>query len=302
MESTASRPKDLKERVLDAIDAKLANSPLDLTVPSIAEHVWVQLESLSAHQVEEFLRNGRHTLSVLYLDFMATRENPLGAYDMISHVLFTQRTYQLVVKHAIHSPFSSSSLPIAKSLVYFWVAALQRSLDPAEFVAWFACVFGPVIETAENTIKAETPGPDDATKEDTTKDVEAEQPPAKRQRTDTEAKYKNALVTFSQLRTVASEAAKVRPLRPRSSSSNVIARAESEVLGRVRQAAASITQTTLAPSSSFAPVLDPKPLRMPGAWPLSPLRTRAACQDSVSQFRHSYVQLAKPQHFCPLQH
>ncbi|KAF8141102.1 hypothetical protein K438DRAFT_1878763 [Mycena galopus ATCC 62051] len=157
--------------------------------------------------------------------------------SIISHALFTQRTYQLIIKHAIHSPFSFS-LRRAKSVVYFWVAALQRSLEPAEFVAWFARVFGPVIETAENPIKAcvfntvaiqpidgsfirEARGPDDATK-----DVEAEQLPAKRQMVDSEAKYMKALDTFSQLCTVPSEAAaKAKPLRPRSSSSNVVARA-----------------------------------------------------------------------------
>ncbi|KAF8133076.1 hypothetical protein K438DRAFT_2031661 [Mycena galopus ATCC 62051] len=159
-----------------ALPSPFSPSPLPLSAPSIAKHIWVQLESLPAHQVEEFLN------------------------------------YLTCIVHAKDA---------REDVVYFWVAALQRSLEPAEFVAWFARVFGPVIETAENPIKAEARGPDDATK-----DVEAEQLPAKRQMVDSEAKYMKALDTFSQLCTVPSEAAaKAKPLRPRSSSSNVVARA-----------------------------------------------------------------------------
>ncbi|KAF8126411.1 hypothetical protein K438DRAFT_2001434 [Mycena galopus ATCC 62051] len=279
MESTVSCRKDLKDLVLDAIDAQVAQSPFDLAAPSIAKHIWVQLESLPAHQVEEFLN---------YL-------------TCIVHAK------ELIIKHAIHSPFSSSSLTRAKSVVYFWVAALQRSLEPAEFVAWFGRVFRPMIETAENTIKAEARGPDDATKEDTTKDVEAKQPPAKRQRTEHRGEIQERVVGG-----LSSNMGYILPTlygavgssgEGQASASQVVlvARAQPEVLGRVRQAALSITQTTSAPSSSFAPVLDSKPLRIPGAWPPSPLRTRAACQDSASHFRNSYVRLAKPQHRCPLQ-
>ncbi|KAF8133098.1 hypothetical protein K438DRAFT_2031676 [Mycena galopus ATCC 62051] len=182
MESTVSRCKDLKDLVLDAIDAQVAQSPFGLAAPSIAEHIWVQLESLPAHQI-------------------------------ISHALFTQRTYQLI---AIHSPFSSSSLTRAKSV------RIQHHCNTT----------------------------DEATKEDATKDVEAEQPPAKGERTDTEAKYKNGFIGYI-LPTLYGGAGSSGEGQASASQVVLVARAQPEVLGRVRQAAVSVTQTTSAPSRNL---------------------------------------------------
>ncbi|KAF7374610.1 hypothetical protein MSAN_00345600 [Mycena sanguinolenta] len=277
-------PKDeVMAAVTDYIQSKV--SPFDLASRSVPESFWLELGSPSDLRIEELLRSGRQALSTLYFD-MHTSVQIRWERTMctISQCVFNHRTYQLLLQHT-KSPVGSSSSPtIRMHFVHLLAAALQQSLEPPEFAAWFEKVFGPLILCAERAIKEQL-------REQDTDAEDGGQPRAKRPRTE-EAKYSKSFDFFLRLRSARPfEATEPWPC-PSSSvygsqgtsprlvlqvvkppnSSQLVGVTVTEA-GRVREAVASIQRKNSPPSVPFfAPTLNLPPRLMPGAWPPSPPR------------------------------
>ncbi|KAF8205650.1 hypothetical protein K438DRAFT_1931964 [Mycena galopus ATCC 62051] len=289
-----SRDKLLKDAVVAAVDTEIQRSCPQSTFPAVSPTFWLRFESSTVLQIEEMFRTGRHSLAVLYFCYNKDRGITQRTYEIVQQSIFTQRTYRELFNHAdfLGSPQSTA---ISTQIFLLWVAGLSESLEPARLTDWFRGVFGPLIGSAEQVIM-------DTDSDDS--DSETEQPPNKKLRLDSDGKYATAREILRQLRSLEPQAASTRPSRrsPSSTSTSNGGAKPGEPIGRVRQAAASITQKSPPPSCpAFAPVLDPKPAAMPGAWPPTPPRPFKRTRSSTfSRFSSTTSHHRPPTHFCPV--
>ncbi|KAJ7130215.1 hypothetical protein C8R44DRAFT_775084 [Mycena epipterygia] len=150
---------EAKTEMVAAIGESISMSSFTLHDPTLAERVPRELTSDSERT--EFLQAAKQALSNSYFQFMSGRSNPFGAYDTISQHLFTGRTYKLLIEHA-KAPINVADTPaVSTQLFLFYVGTLHESLSLADFAAWFAAIFGPLIEAAERVLRATAGNQDD---------------------------------------------------------------------------------------------------------------------------------------------
>ncbi|KAF8133080.1 hypothetical protein K438DRAFT_1998296 [Mycena galopus ATCC 62051] len=282
------------DAVIAAINAEIKRSCPRSTFPPISPAFWLSLESPTDIQMQELSRTGRHTLAVLNFHFTKGRGITQRAYQTIQQCVLTRRTY-CELKH-MDFPGSPQSTTISVQVFLLWVAGLHDSLEPARLIDWFHGVFGPLIESAEQIIREQLKDTDDTDSDDS----DAEQPPNKKLRLDSDGKYATACEILRTLRSLEPQAASAGPSR-RSPSSTSTSNGDTK-RGAVRQATASILQKASPPSCpAFAPVLNPKPAAMPGAWPPTPPRPFKRTRNSTfSRFASTISHHRPPTHFCPV--
>ncbi|KAF8206121.1 hypothetical protein K438DRAFT_1816587, partial [Mycena galopus ATCC 62051] len=287
----------LKDAIVAAVDAAIKKSCPKSTFPAVPPAFWLRLESPTDLQIEELLRTGRHSLAVLYFCYNKDRGITQRVYETVQQCIFTQRTYCEVINHADFPGSSQSTAVISAQVFLLWVAGLSDSLEPARLADWFRGIFGPLIESAEEVIIDADTDSDDS-------DSETEQPPNKKPRLDSDGKYGTLLEILCRLRSWKPEPASAERSRRRPSSTSTSngGAKPGEPVGRVRQAAASIMEKSPLPSCpTFAPVLDPKPAAMPGAWPPTPPRLFKRTRNSTfSRFASTTSRRCPPTHFCPV--
>ncbi|KAJ7852311.1 hypothetical protein B0H13DRAFT_40317 [Mycena leptocephala] len=144
--------KEAKDGVLSAIDDAINRTTFNLESPAVSEQAWADLDSPPALVIEELMRDGRQATARLYCSFMKGHLLPLGAYDTIWQKLFTHRTFKRLLERPGSPLGSSEAGHIYSQFFFLWVAALETSLEPTVFTAWFGDIFGPLIEAAEHQI------------------------------------------------------------------------------------------------------------------------------------------------------
>ncbi|KAJ7625039.1 hypothetical protein DFH06DRAFT_1142353 [Mycena polygramma] len=140
----AARTKTLPADLL----ARIKTLPFTLKEPRMEDAVWDEINRTSDAERTDILRWAKLYVAEGYLAAMRGRESALAHFENIQKAVCTQPVYNALLSRG-HLELSTVSPAVRTDTFLFFIFALRRSLEPADFFTHFASIFVPLIEVAE---------------------------------------------------------------------------------------------------------------------------------------------------------
>ncbi|KAJ7481558.1 hypothetical protein FB451DRAFT_1236390 [Mycena latifolia] len=295
---------------------RIKTLPVRFEEPFVFEHVCETLDAAPDTDNATLLQDARHSLNTFYHIYTNSRQPlPLGCYETVNQLLFTETTYEKLIRRA--------SLPCLDLLekrglkftdvFLFLVAAIKLSLETEEFSAWLVNLLGPLVDAAIHAFVKVS--------EQIESSAEDNGSPSKKRKVITESRYLPAHGILRRVRVMQSSyrlrrlkegrAAEKSPLiagfdpsqtgNSAKSSSPISSYGTADIWHLPALLYETLTTGLFSRSPPTLPRLDPRPPVMPGAWlppkppsPAADLPARAlpirhpTSQDPARETRNNY--------------